>query len=154
MPDAPYFVPRDPVHGRTWRNAGTLISADMPSAPTILVVENQASVLSLTCSTLQAGGYATLEAVDGLTAWQMLATHRDRIHCLAIDFLLPDLNGGAIVELAREFWPHLPVLLISSQPHAQVTSLFPLLKDLSFLKKPFHDDDLLAIIQILAPLHA
>jgi DNA-binding NtrC family response regulator len=148
MPDAPSSAPRNPFHGRPWTSEGALLSPAPPSStPTILVVDDQAAGRSLVCAMLQGEGYRTLDAADGLAAWQMLSAHRGRIQCLVTDFLLPGLNGGALVELARELWPHLPVLVISGQPHVQVTGAFPSLEEISFLRKPFHPDDLLAIVE-------
>lgn len=131
------------------------MASDIPSpAPTILVVTDQAAVRSLVCATLQAGGYHTLEAADGLTGWQMLSAQRDRIHCLVTDFILPGLNGVSLVELARELRPRLPVLIMSGQSHTHITRIFPSLKDVSFLRTPFRDDDLLAVIETLLPPRA
>jgi DNA-binding NtrC family response regulator len=121
-------------------------------APTILVVESQDAVRLLACTTLQAGGYRTLEAPDGLAAWQLFSRHRDRIGCLVTGFALPGFSGGALVELVRELNPRLPVLLLSDVSHAQIAGAFPSLERISFLRKPFRADDLLAIVNtLLAP---
>ncbi|HEX9743344.1 MAG TPA: response regulator [Nitrospiraceae bacterium] len=115
-------------------------------AATVLVVESQDAVRLLVCSTLQARGHDTLEAGDGLTAWQLFSRHRDRIGCLITNFVLPGFSGSALVDLARELRPDLPVLMISDTPHAVLAGEFPELARMSFLRKPFRADDLLAIV--------
>ena len=120
-----------------------------PATATVLVVEHQDAVRLLACSTLQAAGYATLEAADGLTAWQLFSRHRDRITCLVTDLVLPGFNGGALVDLARELRPDLPVLMIAEASHAHLADELPDLERISFLRKPFRSDDLLAIVTAL-----
>ena len=110
------------------------MSPDISSpVSTILIVDDQAAVRSLIGTTLQARGYHTLDAADGLAAWQILTNRRNRIHCLVTDFVLPGLSGGVLVELTRELWPRLPVLIMSDQPHAHVTDMLPSLKDVPVL---------------------
>lgn len=122
------------------------------AAGTVLIVERQDAVRLLACSTLQAAGYDTLEAGDGLTAWQIFSRHRDRVDCLITNVVLPGFNGGALVDLARELRPDLPVLMVSDTPHALLATDLPKLERISFLRKPFRADDLLAIVTaLLAP---
>ena len=120
-----------------------------PAIATVLVVEGQDAVRLLACSTLQAGGYDTLEAADGLTAWQIFSRHRDRIGCLITGFVLPGFSGDALVDLARELRPDLPVLIISETPHADLASTLPERYRTSFLRKPFRAGDLLATVTAL-----
>ncbi len=122
------------------------------AAETVLIVERQDAVRLLVCSTLQAAGYDTLEAGDGLTAWQIFSRHRDRIDCLITGVVLPGFNGGALVDLARELRPDLPVIMIPEAPHTLHDNDLPQLERISFLQKPFLADDLLAIVTaLLAP---
>jgi len=116
---------------------------------TVLIVERQDAVRLLACSTLQAAGYDTLEAGDGLTAWQIFSRHRDSIECLITGVVLPGFNGGALVDLARELRPDLPVLMISDTAQALLANDLPKLERMSFLRKPFRADDLLAIVMAL-----
>jgi DNA-binding response OmpR family regulator len=118
----------------------------------VLVVGHQDAARLLACSTLQAAGYETLEAADGLIAWQLFSRHRDRIACLVTDFVLPGFNGGALVDLARELRPDLPVLMISEADHTHHADELPGLERVSFLRKPFRPADLLATVTaLLAP---
>jgi hypothetical protein len=46
------------------------------------------------------------------------------------------------------------ILVMDGQSHTHITRIFPSLKDVSFLRTPFRDDDLLAIIETLLPPRA
>jgi len=118
---------------------------------TVLIVEPDTAAREALRTMLQARGYRILDTADGLTAWQLLSTHRDLIHLLITEATLPGLGGGILVELARELWPQLPVLVLSAAPENTLARSFPALQERSFLKKPFRRDDLLATLEALLP---
>jgi DNA-binding response OmpR family regulator len=102
---------------------------------------------------LENSGYDTLEAADGFDAWQAVKNHGGRIRLLVTDFDLHGINGGSLAELARELWPGLPVLLLSDLPYSHIMSMCPKLGAVSFLRKPFRPDDLIAVVaSLLAPV--
>lgn len=134
------------------RPASVLAASDAPPVlRTVLVAEGRGAVRLGVCTTLQNGGYTTLEAPDGFAAWQTIKSQGGLIRLLVTDFDLHGISGGSLVELARELWPGLPVLLLSDQPQSHIRNLFPNMGDVSFLRKPFRPDDLLAIVASLLP---
>ena len=69
---------------------------------TILIIDDQEPIRALLRTTLEAAGYAVIEATNGR---QGLELYRHRPTDLVItDILMPELNGlELLVELTREF---------------------------------------------------
>ena len=78
---------------------------------TILIIDDQESIRALLRTTLEAAGYAVMEASNGRIGLEL---YRQRPTDLVItDILMPELNGlNLLVELMREFL-HARVIAIS-----------------------------------------
>lgn len=114
---------------------------DTGSAPTlsrtVLVVEDDASVRSLTVKSLRQAGFQVLEAPDGRAALDLSACHQGAIDLLLTDLVMPGLNGREVAERLRLSRPDLKVLFMSGYP-ADVLDHSNARSDPSaFLAKPF-----------------
>lgn len=85
--------------------------APSEDAPLILVVDDETSI-TMTCSAiLEAHGYRTLIANDGLTALRIATeTHPDLVFS---DVVMPGMNGVALAMAIAETLPDTRVLLFS-----------------------------------------
>lgn len=110
---------------------------------TILLVDDEAIVRSLTTRMLEGHGYSVIETVDGLDAWTLLGSGAEHIDLVISDVVMPRLDG---FELARcmELMPHPPPLLLMSG-----YGLSPLQFGGPLLAKPFHAHELLAAVRRL-----
>jgi PAS domain S-box-containing protein len=77
--------------------------ADQASLPrgkgeTILVVDDEASVLSITGQTLQAFGYKVLSASDGAEALAVYIQNKDSIELILTDIMMPVMDGHALIH--------------------------------------------------------
>ncbi|WP_342322591.1 ATP-binding protein [Kosakonia sp. BYX6] len=101
----------------------------------ILVLEDEADVRQTLCEQLHELGYLTLEAESGEQALQMLGAS-PAIGALISDLMLPGgLSGAEVINVARQHYPHLPLLLISGQDLRPAHN--PALPDVELLRKPF-----------------
>jgi len=66
---------------------------------TILIVEDQPDLAALLEYQLQAQGYATLLAEDGLSACRLAGSEQPDL--ILLDILLPDLDGWEVCRLIR-----------------------------------------------------
>ena len=66
---------------------------------TILIVEDNAKNMKLARDVLQAKGYATLEAVNGLDGVAVALQHRPDL--ILMDIQLPDINGYEATQRIR-----------------------------------------------------
>src|SRR5712692_6791117 len=115
---------------------------------TILVVDDEATVRSLTTRALEDGGYGVIEANDGAEAWTLLERMAGRIDLVVSDVVMPRLDG---IELARcmEIMPHPPPILLMSGYDLSALEL-----ERPFLVKPFRAHELLAAVQRLLTAQA
>ncbi len=108
----------------------------MPNpSKTVLVVDDQPSILNLLSEVLGKEGYATLVASNGKAALRICEQHVDTIHLLVTDILMPGMNG---LELATEVVarrPQIRVLYISDS--GVVANAFGTDHEVPFLEKPF-----------------
>jgi CheY-like chemotaxis protein len=109
---------------------------------TILLVDDEATVRSLTTRVLEEHGYNVIEAGDGVDAWNLLETG-EHIDLVISDVIMPRLDG---IDLARcmEIMPHPPPILLMSG-----YGLSALDFELPFLVKPFHAHELLSAVHRL-----
>ena len=72
---------------------------------TVLVVDDEASILTITSQTLQAFGYRVLTATDGADAVATYAQHRDEIAVVLTDMMMPVMDGTATIYALRRINP-------------------------------------------------
>ena len=123
-------------------------TAYQPEAPsprgteTVLLVEDDDGVRSLSCSLLAGLGYRVLEAADGHQAVRIAAEYPNDIHLLMTDVILPGLNGKELsVQLCR-LRPGLKVLFVSGYTDDAIVHHGVLEPGVAFLQKPFNLDGL------------
>jgi two-component system, cell cycle sensor histidine kinase and response regulator CckA len=120
-----------------------MTAAPKARKPTVLVVDDEATVRSLTARMLEEHGYSVLEADDGVDALNLLESKDEHIDLVISDVVMPRLDG---LELARcmEIMPHPPPILLMSG-----WGLSALEFERPFLVKPFHAHELLAAVHRL-----
>jgi two-component system cell cycle sensor histidine kinase/response regulator CckA len=127
-------------HGRT-------PSLPPPGArPTVLVVEDEASVRAGIRRLLQGEGYTVLEAENGATALQLLDEARNSIALVLTDLRMPVMDGRQLAAALARRRPSLPIVFMSGFT-AQLMDLRLVSPHLAFLAKPFRNDDLLAAVR-------
>lgn len=99
---------------------------------TLLIVDDDPSVLAMMGAVLRREGYMVLEADNGVSASSLLRTQGRQLTALITDAVLPGRSGVDIVTEARRWLPRLPVLMVTGHDEDLVgTQLAPV------LRKPF-----------------
>jgi CheY-like chemotaxis protein len=120
-------------------------------AATILVVEDDDLVRTMTVKVLRRSGYATLEAANAAEAEDWAATHGVAVDLLLVDIGLPVTNGLALWERVEERWPGSKILFMSAFGRTALAEQGTLPEG-GFLEKPFAPVTLIERIEtILAP---
>jgi PAS domain S-box-containing protein len=145
-----------PAHGSTFRlflprvNAGPAGPQQENSSETprgkevILVVDDEAALLDVVCSTLESLGYKAVGALNANEALAKLAQHPE-ISLVFTDVVMPGgLNGYELAEQIRLRYPALHILLTSGFSRAQA-SQEP--SNLRVLKKPYTRAELAVCIR-------
>ncbi|MCX5766597.1 MAG: response regulator [Gemmatimonadetes bacterium] len=122
------------------RNVESVDHADVVSArghETILVVEDEASLLRLTTRVLEHSGYAVLTASSPATALDLAKAHAGDIHLLLTDVVMPGMNGGRLASAVRAHRPNIQWLYMSGYASDVVGDGEPFDDATRFIGKPF-----------------
>jgi len=103
---------------------------------TVLLVEDEETVRSLTRRVLWRGGYRVLEAADGEQALELARGHDGRIDLLLTDVVMPGGGGRKLAAAMRALRPETPVLYMSGYPGDAVAE-HGLEPGVNLLQKPF-----------------
>jgi CheY-like chemotaxis protein len=111
-------------------------------AKTILIVDDEEPIRTLTCTVLKAEGYSVLEARDPTEAWRIWCRDRETIDLLFTDIIMPMMSGP---ELAREFalmQPNLKIVFATGSSKILVRETMDLVAHKRFLEKPYTSKEL------------
>lgn len=114
---------------------------------TILLVEDEDSLRSLTRHTLESSGYRVLEASDGTSALEISMRHRDAIDLLLTDIVMPGMNGRALAQEMVRQRPEIKVVYMSGYTGQTYSDESPINPGSFFLAKPFSRQVLTAKIR-------
>jgi PAS domain S-box-containing protein len=104
---------------------------------TILVVEDEASVLSLTCDALQMLGYKPLTAQDPKMAEKVSSGYDGHIDLVLTDVVLPEMDGKSLYERLLKSRSGMKVLFMSGHTDDFIVHHGVLDAGVHFLRKPF-----------------
>ena len=117
------------------------------TAPTILVVEDEALIRMFATDIAEEAGYRVIEAVDGDDAMLKLEANPD-IGIVFTDIHMPgDLDGLAMSQQAKTRWPTLRFLIVSGH---RLPSEIDLPPDSCFIPKPYGVGEIAAALAELS----
>lgn len=128
-------------------------SADHPATDetataekTILLIEDEQSLLQLLQHVLEENGYRVLTATDGLEGVRMYEQHKDEISMVLSDVGLPKLDGFNAFLQMRRINPDVKAVLASGYLDDKVKA--DLYKEgiKDFIRKPYQTDEILSKI--------
>lgn len=116
----------------------------MAEKPSVLVVEDDASIRNFILALLSSNGYRPLYAESGTEALALAASHCPDV--LLLDLGLPDMDGLDVLTKVRE-WSGMPVIVVSARglEREKVKALDMGADD--YVTKPFGTSELLARIR-------
>jgi two-component system, cell cycle sensor histidine kinase and response regulator CckA len=114
---------------------------------TVLVVEDETALRQSIGRLLQKEGFQVVEAPNGATALEILDHDAGKAISLVLtDLRMPVMDGRQLASALARRHPSLPIIFMSGFT-AQLMDLRLVSPQLSFLAKPFKDQDLLAAIR-------
>jgi signal transduction histidine kinase/ActR/RegA family two-component response regulator len=148
------FLPAYRHHLRSESRSRTEGTCPNGHGETVLVVEDELSVLSATAQSLRSLGYQVFEAVDGEDALQVLDSQRT-INLVLTDSRMPSMDGSKLVAELRRRAPDLKVIMMTAYAHEPGhASELPAGVD-GLLRKPFSMEALAKMVhQTLISLSA
>jgi CheY-like chemotaxis protein len=109
---------------------------------TILVVEDEESLLKFTSLVLKKSGYTVLEASSGAEALSIAEGFKTPIHLLLTDVIMPGMNGKEIFEALSKLRPDTKILYTSGYPDDVIARHGIVNKGENLLQKPTTVDKL------------
>lgn len=109
---------------------------------TLLLVEDEISILELVETMLKQLGYRVLAANSPTEAIHIAEQHPESIDLMVSDVIMPELNGRDLANRIRILFPGLPVLYMSGYTANIITDRGFLDKDVCLIQKPFSKKEL------------
>ena len=129
----------------------TALSPCLPcgNGETVLVIDDEPSVLVVTSQTLEAFGYRTLTASNGEEGVAIYAERRDEILAVLSDMVMPIMDGPATIRALKQINPSIKIMVASGS-----ASIGSIAEDSSidikyFLAKPYTAADLLKTLRTM-----
>jgi len=117
------------------------------ASETILLVEDEGAVRQIMREILEQTGYRVIEAIDGEHALRELQQHRDAIHLLITDIIMPKMDGLTLCQKARAIKPGLKSIFISGYHDKILDSKGGDGQEKNYLSKPFTAGQFLKMVR-------
>jgi len=104
---------------------------------TILLVEDEAAILTMGTKMLESLGYRVIAASSPVEALGLAGEHGAALDLVVTDVVMPQMNGSELVERLRTTQPNVPVLYMSGYTDDVVLRQGVLTTGVPYLQKPF-----------------
>lgn len=119
----------------------------LPGHETILLVEDEPSILQMTVIMLKRLGYTVLSSTRPKDAIRMAGEYSENIHLLITDVIMPEINGEKLAKSLMNQYPDLKCLFMSGYTADVIAHHGVLEEGVNFIQKPFSMVDLAAKIR-------
>ena len=132
-----------PRHGEAPKQIETDMAEEIPfgSGETVLIVEDEVSILKLTQRILERFGYKVLATPSPQEAMSRAKEHPGELHLLITDVVMPEMNGRDLAERLLIEYPNLKVLFMSGYTANVIAHRGVLDVGVHFIQKPFSNRD-------------
>lgn len=113
----------------------------------ILIVEDEASIVTLIQYNLEQAGYETLVADNGREALKLV--EEEKVDFIVLDLMLPEIDGLEVCRRIRKTGNDVPIIMLTakSEEESKITGLRAGADD--YLTKPFSPKELIARIEAI-----
>ncbi|MCF8128127.1 MAG: transporter substrate-binding domain-containing protein [Deltaproteobacteria bacterium] len=134
------YFPRD---AEAPRRIETDMAEEIPlgSGETVLIVEDEVSILKLTQIILERFGYKVLATPNPQEAMIRVKEHPGEVHLLITDVVMPEMNGRDLAEKLLIEYPNLKILFMSGYTANVIAHRGVLDEGVHFIQKPFSNRD-------------
>jgi two-component system cell cycle sensor histidine kinase/response regulator CckA len=129
------YLPR--VHEPTESHEPLKATASVTGTETILSVEDEEAVRTITRKMLEKRGYRVFSAASGEEALRIVEEHPGSISLLITDVIMPAMSGRVLAEQLEQIQPKLQVLYVSGYTDEAIMQHGVLAEGVNFLQKPF-----------------
>ncbi len=109
---------------------------------TILLVEDEPTLLNMTRLMLELLGYTVFSAGTPREALRVVSELDGKINLLLTDVVMPEMNGRVLAQNLLHFYPYLKCLFMSGYTSDIIAQQGILDEGVEFIQKPFSKNDL------------
>jgi CheY-like chemotaxis protein len=124
----------------TDKNTDKVLPEKKPAAggtETILLVEDEPTILRMTRMMLEKKGYSVLSAATPAEAVEKATNHSDSIDLLMTDVVMPEMNGRDLAGQITDLYPDIRLLFMSGYTADVIAHQGVLDDGVAFIQKPF-----------------
>ena len=114
------------------------------SHETILLVEDEPTILGITVRMLERLGYTVLAASSPEEAMRLVSEFAGEVHVLMTDVVMPGMNGRDLADRLLKDYPTMKCLFMSGYTANIITNQGVLSEGMNFIQKPFSMKELAA----------
>ena len=118
---------------------------------TILIVDDEPSVLRFMAAIVQTAGYEVLQADGGDEALAICESHEHCIDLMISDIAMPRMNGRALAQCMNNRHPDVSIVFVSGYPESRVVvaglTARGFENGFTYLQKPFSVQELLNTVR-------
>jgi PAS domain S-box-containing protein len=119
-----------------------VLEIPLSQGETVLVVEDEPSLLKMDKRILEKLGYKVLAAGKPNEALDLAKEHANEIHLLITDVVMPEMNGRELAERLQPLCPGMKILFMSGYTATVISHRGVLDEGVNFIQKPFSMKDL------------
>lgn len=114
---------------------------------TVLVIDDEEIVRSVSAAILTRAGYDVLSADSGPEGLRLYEEHKSDILCVVLDLTMPYMRGNLVFAKLKAIDSAVNVFLMSGYSDNQALEEFDSEDILGFIQKPFQTEDLLRAVR-------
>ena len=141
------YLPATSMDSKEQTEVPVQVSLPRGNGETILVIDDEASILSIITQTLHAFGYQVLTAKDGAVAVAVYAEHKKEIAVVITDMMMPIMDGEATVHALMQLNPAVKIIATSGLSTNGDAARLSKIGVKHFLTKPFTAESLLKTLK-------
>jgi two-component system cell cycle sensor histidine kinase/response regulator CckA len=114
---------------------------------TVLVVEDEDTLLHAVSKMLRMKGFSVIEAIDANTAVDLFRAHEPDIAVVLLDMTLPGLSGPQVFGALRQIRPGVKVILTTAYSEETAMKTIGGQPAWGFIRKPYQLNDLVRLLR-------
>ena len=122
-------------------------------SPTVLVVDDEPTVLSFVSSVLSQRSYTVVSVASAEEALTALTEETRTIHLALVDVVLPGMSGPELVARLRILSPGTKCVFMSAYPVDRIKAYGTFATGCDFIRKPFMPAQLMGKVKELLDQH-
>ncbi len=140
------FLPKSDEHPGKHPEAQKDVK-DFKRTGTILLIDDEEEIASVTKMMLEFNGFSVLTATDGQKGVELFSEHVHKINLVLMDLTMPKMNGEEAFREMKQIRDDVRVILVSGYNEEEIKNRFYGEGFAGFLQKPYGMPDLMDKIQ-------